>query len=225
MKLFKRPEVALLLAILAAVVVGAACYFLLIGPRKGEVDKIQKEIDSTEQKKQAEMATYKELLDIKNRSAEYEAKLAYLQSVIPQEPELPSLIRQLQAAADPGSGAGLPWLSFTPGDVAQGEGSYSTYTFSMSVGGFYDQVVDLVYRMERFPRAVTINDISITASTGFLNREFSANLGVVQAEIQAQTFTFAAPASTAAPSGTTTTPTPQTQPTPGPTPTQPSSTP
>ena len=212
-KLFKRPAVALLIAVLVSVVVLAACYFLLVGPRKGAMDKKQKEIEAVDQKIQAEKATYRELLNIKNRSAEYEAKLAYLQSIIPQEPELPSLIRNLQAAADPGSGAGLPWLSFTPAEVSASEAgaSYSSYTFAMTVGGFYDQVVDLIYRMERFPRAVVINSVNITSSTGFLQRVFSSNLGVVQAELQAKTFTFAAPTGAEAPAPGTT-PAPQTQP-------------
>lgn len=213
-KIFKRPAVALLVAVLASVVILAACYFLLVGPRKGAIDKKQKEVEAVDQKIQAEKATYKELLNIKNRSAEYEAKLAYLQSIIPQEPELPSLIRNLQAAADPGSGAGLPWLSFSPGEVGAGEGgaTYSSYTFSMTVGGFYDEVVDLIYRMERFPRAVVINSVNITASTGFLQRTFSPNIGVVQAELTAKTFTFAAPAGAAAPAAPATTPAPQSQP-------------
>lgn len=213
MKVFRRPPIALAIALLLSLVVLAAGYFLLVGPRKGEVSKLQKEIDAEQQKIQAEKVAYRELLDIKNRSAEYEAKLAFLKSIIPEEPELPSLIRNLQAAADPGTGAGLPWLSFTPGELGSGEAGANTsaFTFTMQVGGFYDEVVDLVYRIERMPRAVVINGINITASTGFLQRIFSANLGVVQADIQARTFTFASPlgAETPAPAQ----PTPSTEPT------------
>ncbi len=214
MQIFKRAPIALLIAVLAAVLVAAAMYFLLVGPKKGAIDKKQKEIEAVDQKIQTEKATYRELLDIKNRSAEYEAKLAYLQSIIPEDPGLPSLIRNLQAAADPGTGAGLPWLSFTPAEITTdvAGATYSSYTFSMRVGGFYDQVVDLIYRIERFPRAVVINNVNITSSTGFLQRTYSQNLGVVQAEIQAKAFTFATPTGAAAPSAPSTTPAPGSQP-------------
>jgi len=199
MQIFRRPAAALLIALLVAIIVLAAGYFLLVGPRKGEIDKKQKEIDSVENNINAEKATYQELLEMKNNSAVYEAKLAHLQSIIPQEPELASLIRNLQAAADPGTGAGLPWLSFSPSDVSTGEGTtgYSNYTFTMKVGGFYDQVTDLIYRMERFSRAVVIEGVSITSSSGFLQRKFSEDLGVVQADIKAKTFTFTSAKDTA----------------------------
>ncbi|MBU4385588.1 MAG: type 4a pilus biogenesis protein PilO [Actinobacteria bacterium] len=203
--MMKRPIVAALIAVFATIVVGAMCYFLLVGPKKGELDKKQKEIESTENKIESEKNTYKKLVDIKNRSAEYEARLASLQSKIPQGPDLPSLIRNLQAAADVGTGAGLPWLSFSPGTVSGGgEGGVSSYTFSMSVAGFYDEVVDLVYRLESMQRAVTIDSIALSATESILDMAYSPNLGLVQAEISAKTFTFAEAAGAAAPPETPT---------------------
>ncbi|HEY5531503.1 MAG TPA: type 4a pilus biogenesis protein PilO [Candidatus Anoxymicrobiaceae bacterium] len=211
--MLKRPAVALLIALLAALVVFALCYFVLVGPKKGQISKKQKDVEAAQQKVTEANSNYQQLLKIKNKSAEYEATLAYLQSIIPQQPELPSLIRNLQAAADPGTGAGLPWLSFEPSDITPGQSStYSTYTFKMSVGGFYDEVTDLVYRMERFPRAVVVTNITIAASTGFLQRVFSENLGVVQANIQAKTFTFTTPTGAAA-SAPSSTPKPSSSPT------------
>ncbi len=190
--MLKRPAVALLMALLAALVVFALCYFVLVGPKKGQISKKQKDVEAAQQKVTEAKSNYQQLLSIKNRSAEYEARLAYLQSIIPQEPELPSLIRNIQAAADPGTGAGLPWLSFQPDAVTPSQSStYSTYEFKMSVGGFYDEVTDLVYRMERFPRAVVITHVNIANSTGFLSRTWSANVGVVTATIEAKAFTFA----------------------------------
>jgi Tfp pilus assembly protein PilO len=208
MQIFRRPAVAVLLALLACILVFAACYFLLVGPKRGAIDKKQKEVEAVENNIAAEKNTYKELLDIKNNSAVYEAKLARLQAIIPQEPELPSLIRNLQYAADPGTGAGLPWLSFAPSEITAGESGagYSSYVFSMRVGGFYDEVTDLIYRMERFSRAVVVDSINIAASSGFLQRTFSKNLGVVQADIKAKAFTFTSPegGATEAPSSTAT---------------------
>lgn len=197
--MLKRPIVAVLIAVFLAVVVGALGYFLLVGPKKGSLDTKQKEVESTQNKITSEKNTYKELVDIKNRSAEYEAKLASLQAKIPEEPELPSLIRNLQAAADVGTGAGLPWLSFSPGAMAAGaagdpgSGQVSSFTFNMTVGGFYDEVVDLIYRIESMQRAVAINSISMMSTESILQMKYSPNLGLVQVSIDATTYTLAQP--------------------------------
>jgi type IV pilus assembly protein PilO len=206
--MLRRPLVALLIGLFAAIVVGAAGYFLLVGPKKGQVDKKQKEIEATESKILQEKTTYKQLTDIKNRSAEFEAKLASLQAKIPQQPELPSLIRNIQAAADPRTGVGLPWLSFSPSDVAAAtSGGFSNYDFTMRVSGFYDQVVDLIYRLERMERAIVIKTLNMTPTTSILGLGYSPNLGLVSCDLDAKTFTFASPPGQA---GKATTPAPQT---------------
>ena len=206
--MMRRPAVALLIGLLAALLVGAMGYFLLVGPKKAKVNTTQKEIESVENQITEQKNTFKQLTDIKNRSAEFEAKLASLQAKIPQQPELPSLIRNLQTAADPMTGAGLPWLSFTPADVTAGTGGVSSYDFGMKVSGFYSEVVDLIYRMERMERAIVVKTVTITPTTSILDNTYSPNLGLVGCDIAAKTFTFASPA------GTTGTPTPAPQTTP-----------
>lgn len=200
----KRPVVAVLIAVFLSIAIGALGYFLLVGPKKADVDKKQKEIEKIEGEITTAKNNYKQLLDVKNRSAEYEARLASLQAKIPETPELPSLIREILAAADPGTGAGLPWLSFSPAEMqpeataqpqagAQQEKTVSSYSFQMTAAGLYDEVVDLIYRMERFERAVIIQSIGLTPTSVILEVEYSPNFGLVQAEIGAKTFTFAQP--------------------------------
>jgi type IV pilus assembly protein PilO len=222
--LLRRPAVALLIGLFIAIVVGAAGYFLLVGPKKGKVDSIQKEIEATNSKIQEQKNTFKQLSDIKNRSAEFEARLASLQAKIPQQPELPSLIRNLQTAADLKTGAGLPWLSFSPKDITAGTGGQAnSYDFTMRVAGFYDQVVDLIYRMERMERAIVVTRVSMSPSSAILDLPYSPNFGLVNCDITAKTFTFTGPVGTPG-SSSGSTPSPST--TPGSTPTStPTSTP
>ncbi|MBU1672484.1 MAG: type 4a pilus biogenesis protein PilO [Actinobacteria bacterium] len=213
MSIFRRPAIALLIGLLLAIVVGALGYFLLVGPRKGTIDDKQKDIEAKQQQIETEKGNLRQLQDIKNHAAEYEAQLAQLQAKIPKEPDLPSLIRNIQAAADPGSGAGVPWLSFAPGEIAAGEGgAFQQFTFSMRAGGFYDEIVDLIYRMERFARAVVIDTVNIVQSAGFLQRTYDLNLGVVQMDLTAKAFTFAPVAPGEGGAVTPTTPTPGTTP-------------
>jgi len=188
--MMRRPGMVLIIAVFLCIVIGALGYFLLVGPKKGKISNKQKEVEAKEAAIETEKSTYKQLLEIKNRSAEYEARLQELHVMIPAQPELPSLIRSIQAASDPATGAGLPWLSFAPGEVSSGGQGYSTYTFTMTAAGFYDEVVDLIYRMERFKRAVVIDSISLAPTTSILGTTYSANLGLVQASISGRTFTF-----------------------------------
>ena len=190
----KRPAVALLIAIFISIVVAAASYFLLVGPKKGKIDKLAKDTQNVENQINAKKSEYASLVEVKNRLPEYEAQLAAVQAIIPQEPELPSLIRNIQAAADPSTGAGLPWLSFAPGEIgaAASGTTCSSYTLTLTCAGCYSQVVDFIYRIERLQRAVIIDSVSLTATNAILNTSYSQNLGLVQCELKGRTFTFAA---------------------------------
>lgn len=206
----RRPLVAVLIAVFLCIVIGALGYFLLVAPKASTIDKKQKEIEATENKIKTEKSTYAKLTEIKNRSAEYEARLAALQARIPAEPELPSLIRTIQAVADPGTGAGVPWLSFAPSEVSAGGQGYSSYSFTLSAAGLYDDLVDFIYRLERLQRAVVIDSVGMTGpATDVLEQTFSANLGLVSLQLSARTFTFEGAAEAAQ---QPTTPQPQTTP-------------
>ncbi|MDD5747623.1 MAG: type 4a pilus biogenesis protein PilO [Actinomycetota bacterium] len=207
----KRPAVALLIGIFLFVVVLGAGYFLLVGPKNKDIDKLAKEIEDIDTKVNEEKSKYSKLIDIKNRLPEYEAKLAAVEAMIPAEPELPSLIRNIQAAADPGTGAGIPWVSFTPGEVAAGQAAagqpaagqktgagFSSYSLSISCAGCYSQVVDFIYRLERMQRAIVIDGVTLTPTSAIFNTSYSQNLGLVSCQLTAKTFTFAAPAGGAA---------------------------
>jgi len=85
---------------------------------------------------------------------------------------------------------------------------WPSYDFGMKVGGFYSEVVDLIYRMERMERAIVVKTVTMTPTTSILDNTYSPNLGLVTCDIAAKTFTFASPA------GTTVTPTPAPQTTP-----------
>lgn len=197
----RRSLIILLIGVLATVVIGALGYFLLIGPKNAQINEKQKQIEETENKIEQEKNTYKTLLEIKNKSAEYEARLAALQAMIPEEAGLPSLIRNIQQAADAGSGAGLPWLSFSPGEVqaggeAGGGGEISSYTFSISVAGFYDEVVDFIYRLESMQRATIVSSVDMSPTEDVLQMKYSPNLGITETTIEAKTFTMAKPLET-----------------------------
>ena len=73
--MMRRPGMVLIIAVFLCIVIGALGYFLLVGPKKGKISNKQKEVEAKEAAIETEKSTYKQLLEIKNRSAEYEARL------------------------------------------------------------------------------------------------------------------------------------------------------
>jgi len=201
-----KPIFVVLIAVVLTVLIAALMYFMLISKRQADIDNAAKEVEQQKQLVNVERANYQKLVETKNKLPEHEARLAMVQGMIPEKPELPSLMRTIQAAYDPGTGAGLPWLSFTPSEVgggatagtAAGTGYYSI-SFSLTCAGWYDDLVDFVYRVERFSRVVIIDSVNITPTASILTIPYSPNLGLVQAQITARTFTFEAPTGAGAP--------------------------
>lgn len=213
--MMRRPFIILIIALFVSIVIGVVGYFVFVAPKNAQVDEVQKDIEATENEIRAEEASLKQLEKMKEDAATYEARLASVQAMIPTEPDLPGLIRSIQAAADPDTGAGLPWLSFSPTEIytsttstGTGGAAYSEYSFNMSCAGFYDEVVDLIYRMERFQRQVVLESVAMTPTSNILTINYSPNLGLVQCQLTAKTFTFAQPSQTGTTTTVPTTPTP-----------------
>jgi Tfp pilus assembly protein PilO len=91
--------------------------------------------------------------EVKARSAETEAKRIRLANQMPETPELPSLIIELQ---DTVNEAGLEFASLTPTEPSVTEAGYSEITMAMLVRGTWQDTVDLMQRLPKLTRQVRI---------------------------------------------------------------------
>ncbi len=101
-----------LLAAVLAVAIFAAGWFLLVGPKRSEAASLRSE---TESQQQANSALVQKLAELKAQQAELpeqRARLAVFRTQIPDNPALPSLIRDLTAA---GRSVGASVDEMTPG--------------------------------------------------------------------------------------------------------------
>jgi len=99
------------LTVLAAVVILAAGWFLLVSPKKGEATLLQ---EQAAQKTAANSVLETELQVLRIQAKELpkkQAELARVAAKIPDNPSLPGLIRALTAA---GTSAGVELVSVTP---------------------------------------------------------------------------------------------------------------
>jgi hypothetical protein len=80
---------------------------------------------------------------------------------MPADAQLPSLIVELQNIADD---AGVELASIKPSEPKP-LGDYSTIDFSMSITGSYVTIIDFLRRIEKAPRAMTVNSIDISVAS------------------------------------------------------------
>lgn len=178
-----------LVALLAVVAVAAAGWFLLISPQRSHAASLRLEAAQAQQTNQTLVAQVAEHRAQEKQLPAKEALLAELQSRMPSDPELPSLIRELSSAAD---SAGVELVSLapqTPTAVTQtaapvtgtsksgttktatpavSTSSLSQISVAMNVVGGYFNLEQFFSNLESLPRALRVTQFTLAtgASTG-----------------------------------------------------------
>lgn len=160
-------RIQLVLAGLAAVLVVVLFWLLLWSPQGDEIDEVRAEIEDVEQEQATTQSRIDSLRSVRDDAPELEALLAAGNSVLPRDTALPSMLRQLQTAADE-SGATLSSVSpGRPQPVEEGEEGLAALSLSAQMEGSYFQVVDFLRRVEQAeitPRGITWSDLTMSVS-------------------------------------------------------------
>lgn len=160
-------RVGWLLTGLLCVLLIVGWYFLLFSPTSDEIEDVRAETERVQTQAQQERQRAQVLREVRQAAPEAEAELAAGRTMIPDDPAIPALFRQLQQAADD-AGVRLNSLSpSTPSSFEAGEESIAAVSVSMSVEGSYFQLVDLARRVEDpqlTPRALRWQSASISPS-------------------------------------------------------------
>jgi Tfp pilus assembly protein PilO len=159
----KRTHV--LLAVLAAVLVVVSFWLLLWQPKQDEIVATREEIQATQDQQRMIEAELVHLRSVRESAPEGEALLAAAGVIVPDRPNQPSLLRQLQTAADDAR-LTLTSVNFgRPADsLPEGEMIASLPT-NLAIEGGYFQIVDFLRRIEApeiTPRGVLWDSITIT---------------------------------------------------------------
>ena len=149
----------LILGILAIVILIIGYYFLLLSPLLGRLDdQAQAREDKQAQLEQLQQEV-NELEEIRRQSPEIERQLLELSKRVPTQPQIPTLVVQVQEIAD---ASGVTQLSVEPGDPAPpaGGGDYQVVPVTMQFNGTYDEMQNFLFRMRDLARLVTVTDLS-----------------------------------------------------------------
>ena len=156
----RKWTLATTLVAIAILVVG---WFLLIAPKRAEVADLQTQTTAQEG---ANSALETELAVLKQQNKELpekQAELAALQTKIPQTPELPTYIREMQ---DIGRQAGVAFTSFTPATPVQlggAVGTPATATGALTPGQLAAVDVEMVVTGSYFEITKYMNELETSS--------------------------------------------------------------
>jgi type IV pilus assembly protein PilO len=155
MNLNGRTE--LLIGVAIIVVLALAVIALLIVPQFGQMGEYDRQLAKANADVQAAQALLAQRQSAKSAAAETQARLLALQNELPDNPELPSLIIELQNTANQ---AGLVWVKVEP-QIPQDRGGFVAVPLQLTMEGSWADMNDYVRRIGRLERQMRITSVDI----------------------------------------------------------------
>jgi Tfp pilus assembly protein PilO len=152
----------LMVGILAAVLVLALWYTMLLKPTRSKVTDVKADAQAQEAKLaplQAQLA--KARADAAN-AAQIKAELASLQQALPNTPALAAFIRDANATA---SSSGVAWQSVTHAAPVLGVGGVDSIAVGLQVKGTYGDVLDYVGKLAAMKRLLVVDNLQLAATS------------------------------------------------------------
>ena len=154
MRIGPREQVLLVIAVVVLVLVALGVF--LVGPELRKMSSLDSQISDA----RAEVAAAQTLLasreQSKSRAADTEAKWLRLANLVPDAPDLPSLIVELQDAA---FDSGVQLLGVTP-SPPKGAAGYYAVPVQLEIVGTWSDTVDYLQRLTKLTRGVRVVDSS-----------------------------------------------------------------
>lgn len=147
----RNKLIALAVAVVLVVVVLVA---VLVLPQFGRLKDLSAQIDQANTEAAAAKTLLEQRLQVKNQAAVTGNALLQLANAIPENPELPSLIIELQDAA---YASGVSMRNVTPLPPVQNEGeTFVSVGLGMQVWGTWSDTVDFLGRLRSLGREVRV---------------------------------------------------------------------
>jgi type IV pilus assembly protein PilO len=184
------PRLALILtavAVFVAVVVLAA---VLVVPQFGKLGDLEQQIDSADDAVSQAENLLKARQQAKDDAAFTDAALLELAAAVPENPDLPSLIIELQDVAYQSN---VQLRGIEPGEMVQNAG-YVTMPVSVTVWGDWADTVDFVQRTQKLTRQVRMFEVASQVLDEGDNEEAVEDLEPYSVETQLIVETYVIPA-------------------------------
>ncbi|MDZ4178281.1 MAG: type 4a pilus biogenesis protein PilO [Coriobacteriia bacterium] len=148
--------------IVGMVLVAALIVFLLILPRATAVGELREDVKQAESDVESARSLLAQRQAIKARSAETETTLLRLANQLPENPELPTFIIELQDIVNE---SGLVFAEIVPDEPTVNPEGFDEIGLQLTVRGEWTDVVDVLQRLRRIVRQVRIVGFQIDTYT------------------------------------------------------------
>lgn len=180
-----RSTLILGILIILALVVGY--YFLLLGPLRTEYGgRVQERSD-----KEARLAQLQQEVaqaeEVRRNAPTIERQLLELSKRVPAQPQIPSLVVQVEEVA---LAAGVTQVLIQPAtpEPPPGGGDFSRIPVTMTFEGTYEQLQDFLLRTQNLVRLVTVNEVSYQPAEQEATEAQLQTETLLQVEIQAEVY-------------------------------------
>jgi type IV pilus assembly protein PilO len=149
----------LILGMLGIVVVVIGFYFFLLSPLLQSLNEQAQARDDKQAQLEQVQQEVNELEEVRRNSPEIQRQLLELSKRVPTQPQIPTLVVQVQEIAD---ASGVTQLSVDPEPptAPAGGGDYQVVPVTMLFNGTYDQMQDFLLRTRNLTRLVTVTNLS-----------------------------------------------------------------
>lgn len=190
MKLSPRDQ--LILGIAAIVLLVAAGVFLLIMPQLNRLGELDNEIKSADTEIQSAKTLLDQRQDAKLAAAATQAQLIELANQMPDTPELPSLIIELQ---DTANDSGIDFTGIAPQVPATANG-YSKLPLSLTISGQWTDIIEFTRRLTKLGRQVRVLSVVVGSAQvgagGSQSTTETAGLNLITATVQVEAYMLGA---------------------------------
>ena len=155
----RQDRTILILGILIIVILIVGYYFLLLSPlRQTYADRVQERSEKQAQLQDLQQQVA-DLEEIRRDAPNIERQLLEFSKRIPTQPEIPTLVVQVEEVARL---SGVTQLSIAPGAPAPppGGGDFQTIPVTMTFVGTYEELQDFMLRLLDLSRLVTVNSVT-----------------------------------------------------------------
>lgn len=166
----------IIVAAVAFVVIALLLVIFLLVPQIVSLRGLMAEEGQATQNLESAKATLKQLEDLKRESRKTESKLIQVDRKTPSDAEIPSLIIQMEDASKK---AGVDFILIKPGTPVQKD-EYQEISLDIKINGYFYELLDFIYRVEKLPRLVDVITIDI--------KEGKAKLPNIEASLKANVY-------------------------------------
>jgi len=171
------PRDQIILAVVVAVLILLGFGILVVRPQFSRIAELRAQQQEEQKKKQNAVATLQRLQEAKKEAAETESKLIEIGKSMPEDPQIASLLVEIQDTANE---AGIDFVSIKPDELQQQKG-YTKIPLKIHITGSFFDLVDFLYRLKDLKREIRVDKIAISGT----------DWPTLAVDMEASTFTLA----------------------------------